>query len=209
MSKEALHNQILTLSPPKNQHDFVLYTDGAGWQDSFGASASLMESERYGHKIIRVASFHGQSTDRAEFEAMLNGMQSIMEVMNWTKPGIAEKLRKQLIKPSVYWMSDRESLVLSVYRDSTGQTLYKRRSQPDLWKRFEFYEERLAITPVYIPRDTNDKHNLCDRLASESRSVMKDYIDLLRENGVIPENIKHQKSYEKQMDISTQDFKEI
>lgn len=198
MSKEEIHHQIRTLSPSPREHDFVLYTDGAGWQDSFGASASLMESERYGHRIIRVASFHGQSTDRAEFEAMLNGLQSIMDAMSWTKPIKLEQLRNQLIKPSVYWVSDRESLVLSVYRDSTGKTVYKRRSQPDLWKRFEFYEEHLQVTPIYVPRDTDDKHNLCDRLASEARVLMKDYVDILTTNGVIPTNKKNE-----QLDIYT------
>lgn len=186
MSLEETHNKIRMLSPAEEDHDFVLYTDGAGYTDSYAASASIMTSDKYRiGRAVRVAAFNGQSTDRAEFEALLHGLQSIVDTMGWGSPGKIKDLQRRALKPSVCWYSDRESLVLAVYRDETGEPFYRRERQKDLWARLEFYETLFCITPMYIPRNSKPHHATADRLASECRILLKDYMGVITEDGAL------------------------
>lgn len=183
MSQEDIHAQIRSLYPARENHDFELYTDGAGWQDTYGAAAAYIVSGKHKIQDCRVTSYAGISTNRAEFEALLSGLQGILENMKWDTPKAIKNLKCLPRRPSVYWVSDRESLVLSVYKQPNGEPVYRRSSAPDLWCRFEFYERLFHITPIFIPRNSDIKQALCDRLAGEARVLMKEYIDILTLNG--------------------------
>lgn len=147
-----------------------MFTDGAGYQDGYGGSASLVTSAKHGKYFHRISAYTGTSTDRTEFMALIHGLQSIMEEMKWT-----DKLRlrsMELIPIQVLWYSDRESLVKSVNRE------YGRKAQPDLWAWFDWFERHFKVFGVHVKRETNHLQNLTDRLASEARILIKDY-DLL------------------------------
>lgn len=110
---------------------------------------------------------NGVSTDRAEFLGLLFGLHGLFEEMEWNS---SLKLRALENHPAlVVWFSDRESLVKSV----AGE--YRRRTQPDLWKQLEWYEQYLDLRPVHVHRDTVPWQNAADMLASESRVLIKDY----------------------------------
>ena len=176
---QKIHSQIRAQSPDPEAHDFTIYTDGSGYSDGYGGSASLMISDKYAKRELRVASFSNTSTDRAEFEGLLMGLQSIVECMGWGEPSELKTLKRLPRKPLVCWFSDRESIVLAIWRDENGDPVYKRRKQGDLWARFEFYEEIFDITPLLIGRNSVDEHAYVDRLASESRLLVKEYLEVI------------------------------
>jgi len=177
---QKIHRQIQASCPNKEAHDFVVYTDGSGYTDGYGGSASYMRSQKYDKQETRLASFSHTTTDRAEFEALLMGLQSILECMDWTSKSDIERLSSQPNKPTVIWFTDRESLVLSIWRNEDGETIFRRKKQKDLWARFEFYESVFDISPILIPRNSEDEHAFVDRLASESRLLVKEYLEIVK-----------------------------
>jgi hypothetical protein len=87
---------------------------------------------------------------------------------------------------TVYWVSDRESLVHQVARTNPhGGTPYRRHASPDLWARFEWYEPLFKITATHVPRDTHMWQKRNDRIASECRTLMKDYYTTLQLEGFV------------------------
>lgn len=177
---EKIHKQIRESCPSEEAHDFIIHTDGSGYVDGYGGSASYMVSKRYNRKETRVLSSSHTTVDRAEFEALLLGLQSIIDSMGWVNRGDINRLKDSPNKPTVMWFADRESLILSVWRDSDGRTICKRKKQADLWARFEFYEQLFDITPILIPRNSNSEHRFVDKLASESRMLVKEYYEVLQ-----------------------------
>lgn len=132
-----------------------------------------MTSAKYHKYFHRISSYTGTSTDRAEFLALLHGLDSILEEMKWK-----DKMRLQsmtVIPIKVLWFSDRESLVKSVNKE------YGRKAQPDLWSWFEWFERHFMIHGVHVKRETNHMQNMTDRLASEARILIKSYDQLAQE----------------------------
>lgn len=89
------------------------------------------------------------SVARAEFQALLDGLRIIDETcVEMTKA-------MRLFDTRIYWVADREDLVLSVARNLEKEnmpTLYGRKTNSDLWRAFSYYEERFQITPVHFPK---------------------------------------------------------
>jgi len=162
-----VHHQIQTAAPPATAHNFLLYTDGSGHQDKYGGSASLVIENATGERFTTSAANYGTTVSRAEFEGLLSGLQSILEYNG--------KLQD---RPTVAWYSDRESLVLAVHG------FYRRKAEPDLWARFQYYETLFSITPLFVPRSTDPLHDVVDRMASEGRIMMKEYIESVRLEGL-------------------------
>jgi hypothetical protein len=102
--------------------------------------------------------------DRQEFEALLCGLQAIIEMST-----------AQDDQHKVSWVTDRESLALSVWRKPDGQPFYGRKSCPDLWERFRWYENRMDITPFWGKRETHPLQSIPDRLSAEMRVVVKEW----------------------------------
>ncbi len=156
--------------------DFFLYTDGSGYQDGFGGSAALVISVRHNVWEVSFAAYKGTTVERAEFEALLLGLQTIMTAMKWETPFHCNQLER--IPATVKWISDRESLVKAVQRDAEGNPIYSRRSTPDLWARFAYYERLFRIEACFTKRETNTYHNIVDRFSSDARVLVKDYYEL-------------------------------
>lgn len=157
-------------------YDFFLFTDGSGHQDTYGGWASLVIGPRHNIVDARMAACKGTSVERAEFEALLMGLQAILDRTNSNGSGSLQRLERCPLK--VFWVSDRESLVLSVTRTPEGTTVYRRKASPDLWARFEWYEKHFSITARHTKRETIPHHNIVDRLASDARVLVKDYMEL-------------------------------
>ncbi len=156
--------------------DFVLHTDGSGYQDGFGGYACLVKSQRHNAHKVRMAGLSGTTVERAEFEGLLMGLQTIVEILDCDNVPGREGLRN--FPKTVLWISDRESLVKAVMRGVDGQPVFSRRSTPDLWVRFEFYEKLFKIFPRFTPRETRSPHQIVDRLASDGRLLIKNYLEL-------------------------------
>lgn len=160
----------------ENPADFFLFTDGSGHQDGYGGWSCLVLGPRFNIAHARMAACKGTTVERAEFEALLLGLQAILELTKMEGGAGIKHLERVPFR--VRWMSDRESLVLSVKRKPDGTTFYRRKASPDLWARFEWYEKLFVIDPHHVKRETNPHHNIVDRLASDARVLIKDYMEL-------------------------------
>jgi hypothetical protein len=150
---------------------WILLTDGSGHKDGYGGYASLALEHATGRMLECAGALKGTSTEAAEFLALLNGLGSIVEATGNTR-----KLEAQ--QPVVHWMTDRESLALAVWREN-GQPVYKRKSTPELWAMFAYYEPLFTIVPLFTPRATLPLHDRVDKVASECRIIIKDYYEIL------------------------------
>lgn len=181
-----IHQRIRGTSPTPEEHDFILWTDGSGYDLGFGGSASILLDNETGKREIRVSSASNQSTHRAEFEALLNGLQSVLEIRGWDTPAEKRRLDSTSVKPTICWFGDCESLILAVHiDDKTMEPTFRRRLNGDLWYRYSYYESAFSITPMHIERNSMPEHALADRLASESRMLIKDYLETLKVDNVI------------------------
>ena len=147
--------------------EYPVYTDGSGHKDGLGGAAYVLRMP--GPQLVsRVFASSRTSTARMEFEAILQALQEIVE-----HSGVLKDSRRG--KPSVWWVSDRQDLVLSCAR------LQGREANPDLWYWYGWYEGLLDIHPFYQGRAQTAMNRRADRLAGEGREMMKK----LREKGII------------------------
>lgn len=145
--------------------DYAMYTDGSGHADTYGGAGCLIIPAGY-TKGTRVAMARNHtSTARMEHEALLLGLEYICN---------ADKLHSRLTsyevvkKPTVFWLSDREDLVLSV------AGVYQRKHNLDLWHRVSWFERLVDIHPYYAPRASTEGNIQMDELAGACRRMAKD-----------------------------------
>lgn len=118
----------------------------------------------------------GVDVERAEFMALLEGLQLILQEANLADVKARAYLLLNPIR--LTWFSDRESLVHSVTRGDDGQPINKRTASADLWARFEFYEPMFRISAFHLPRNTNPNQAVADQISSDLRTLLKDYFEL-------------------------------
>lgn len=173
MSTKEFHQEISNTALAKVSHDIILTTDGAGYIDGYSGFGYHIEIPAQ-KVVFSACGFHSASSvARAEFTALLEGCEKILEIYPYGQ----EFLRR---KPAnVYFVSDREDLVLSVARKPNGDTYYGRKASQDLWARFAYYEQFLHFTAVFSPRNTQPNQQLVDHLASEMRILGKDALQYL------------------------------
>lgn len=82
-------------------------------------------------------------------------------------------------KPSVKILSDREDLVGSINQ------IYARKRNGDLWAQFSWYERIFLIKAQHVKRETNNTHDTADRVASEMRLVLWDYLNTQLDSKII------------------------
>lgn len=171
--------------PSKDQilwkaYDYVIFTDGSGYQDGYGGAASLIYSYKYllaDKPLIKVVADSVTTVDRMEFVALLNALQHI-------EAHHPEKLSKA-VRRRILWYCDREALVKSV----NGE--YKRKASKDLWHWFSYFEPYFNVSGVHLKRTTNPEHDKVDLLASDARTLIKDYMESVQFNA--PENLETQR----------------
>jgi ribonuclease HI len=152
-------------------YDYVLFSDGSGHQDGYSGWCAVVINQHDGSVMRTLGSVFPSSTNRAEFTALLEGLELIQTLIDNGKlksihPG----------RPRIHWYSDRESLVGSVSR-KWGE-FAGRSAEPDLWRRFEHYENRFVITATHIKRETDfADFEFADLHASSQRIVLKSYCE--------------------------------
>ena len=183
------HRQVAANYPQKPEHEFFILSDGSGYTDGFAGAAVIFYSPEHCFCDLRTIAWSGGDTERSEFEGLLAGLQGIMDHRKWNNGDAYQLLR--LKRPLVHWLTDRESLALAVARKPDGSTFYRRKSTPDLWARFEWYEAMFRITPHYESRNATPVFSLIDRMASDMREMMKRYAVAW------PQDLKWMSGYEK------------
>lgn len=163
--------------PPQADHNYFIVTDGAGYQDGYSGAAAVVMAPQERFMQTRYAGWIGSTVERAEFEALLMGLQCLIECLGDDTKGARARLEAE--RPRVHWTSDRESLVLAVARDSENEDkpFYRRESTPDLWARFAFYERLFRITPHHKGRNLGMLQRLVDVTSSDMRNLVGGYAD--------------------------------
>lgn len=114
-------------------------------------------------------------TGRAEFTAILSGLNALMDINGWR-----DNLKSLvLFKKNILIISDRQDLVGSI------NNYYGRKANGDLWSSFEWYEKFFKIEAVHVHRETVEMHKVADRVASELRMQLKAFEIVQKECGHI------------------------
>lgn len=171
-------------------HDFILTTDGSGTDVTrIGTgSAWVLRPQACQVPWTRMQGCCGSSfgsIQRAEFCALLEGLRALAVYMKLEdlddvrdfsekvcgeKPKSIEELRPEC-RARVWWVGDRENLVLQVARNQEHVPFYKRRTEPDLWYALYWYEHLFRITAVYRERNTCEDQIFVDALAGSTRAL--------------------------------------
>ena len=163
---------------PKDVH-YIIYSDGSGSTDHFGGYAAIAVTPSLDDHCYIASCGCATHTEvgRAEFMAVLNSLHSIFDVRGINKHSSAVEMCENLggRRIRVHIVSDREDLVGSI------NGMYSRKSNPDLWAQFAWYEQYMDITASHTKRETNPTQSLADKTASLMRCVLKDFVDMQSE----------------------------
>lgn len=192
-------------SPEPAEHDFILYTDGAGGPAGWGATAAVIQPISYDKETdsrIPQEAFcifsgsYGSTVQRQELTAFLDGIHAILTRQAiMIADGLMEssasayELSKQgplagLLGPdrvTVMWYTDRANLALSLLFDEAGEALNARSTERDLWLRWSAMARHVCVTPQWTARNLVDGQAACDTICTVSRALLKDNVDKLSE----------------------------
>lgn len=188
-AQQEMHRQILGRAGAQEDHDWILVTDGSGTDKTrigTGSAWVLRSSAiQIDDQDVCMSGWCGStfgSIQRAEHMALLEGLRAISVLMKLeTVAAIAdfagdddlrsvEQLPPQK-RPRVWWIGDRENLILQVARKPDGNTYYSRRTEPDLWYGMYWYEKLFNITAVYQPRNSTPDQVDVDARAGQTRAL--------------------------------------
>lgn len=172
---------IASIAPAPEEHDYVLYTDGSGHQDGWGAHASVAKFSATGEHIVRVSSNYGSTVQRNELSAMLDGLFAIADhqIRRVEKLGLREVPKNPWNafqcddRITVLWFTDRQNLAKALLFDEDSKPLNARNNERDLWLRYSAMAKHFCITPLQVPRNTVPAQALCDSLCDIARNAMK------------------------------------
>lgn len=161
-----------------DNYDFCLVTDGSGYLEHAGGWAAILTSSifpkcRY---VPSCGCCTHTETGRAEFLAILTGLHTIVELMEY-EASTQRLLDLEMIRPTVHILSDREDLVKSI----NGE--YNRNKNLDLWAQFSWYEQHFDITAEHSRRNVTPAQVQVDTIASTLRLVLIDYVQNQTDSG--------------------------
>lgn len=193
--QETCHEEVLRNAPSREQHLFELVTDGSGWDKDKAAIGSAWILQACPHvqdPELQKLKWRGCSgatagtVQRAELLALIGGLHALASAFDMLSlAGLRSYLGKPLAsveafpeanRPLVWWVSDRETIVLQMARRSDGTTYYERNKDMDLWCQLYWYERIFRVTPVYLSRNTTDAQKAVDEQAGNMREIFKEIV---------------------------------
>lgn len=164
-----------TKSSQESNTDFIIYTDGSSHTDKIGGFGAIVVSTKYPQAAyIPVAgACTNIGTDRAEFMAVLSGLWSIVDTMGWDRTKYILTLKEE--QPSILVYTDREDLAGSI------NGVFRRHRNQDLWNQFIWFESHFNIKAKHVKRETVSVQSSADKIASEMRIVLKEFINVQTE----------------------------
>lgn len=178
---------LARIMPHAEEHDYVIYTDGAGCSKGWGANAAVIycvESKTYD---IRISANYGQTVQRNELSAMLDGLFAAVEhkVATFDTSLLDEPPANPLHmlsgndRVTVLWYTDRQNLAKSLLFNESGSPLNKRSNERDLWMRYTALAKHVCITPMHTARNTVPLQGLCDTLCGIARAALMSAVPLI------------------------------
>jgi hypothetical protein len=142
--------------------DFCVYTDGSGHADGYGGSAALVVSKDPPAVKRLVRAENGCSVARAEMSALLMGLHHICTLSGVVRPSQLKGKR-----PTVFWLSDRLDLVMTV------AGVFEAQSNLDLWHHYRWYAQLLDVHAFHTKRMQHIYNAYTDELAGHARVLVK------------------------------------
>jgi len=175
------HKKILqALAEDQTPVQWTAWTDGSGHTDGYGGygAVTIRWASDGAPSVLKHASgaLCGTTVNRAELTGLLEALELIHQhELQLKSAGLSCYPNLPVV---VKWYSDRENLVLSCVQNKvTGEPYYSRRTDADLWARYEWYSKKIHVRPVHIDRNSMQMQAQCDYVASHGRRA---YIKWLR-----------------------------
>lgn len=172
---------LVSIAPRPEEHDYVLYTDGSGHENGWGAHASVAKCNAEPGHILRCTGNYGSTVQRNELSAFLDGLQAIADhalrrVMRLALREVAPKNPWNTFlgddRITVMWFTDRQNLAKALLYDEWQRPLNGRNNERDLWMRYTAMAKHFCVTPLQVPRNTVRAQAVCDELCSVARDAL-------------------------------------
>ncbi len=182
---------LARLAPTPEEHDYVLYTDGSGHQNGWGAYAAVARYNTDLNHLLRVAGNYGSSVQRNELTALLEGLFAIADHqlrrviqlgLREVSPGNPWNTFAGEDRITVLWFTDRENLAKALVYDDDMRPLNKRARERDLWMRYSAMAKHFCITPMLVPRNEVPAQAVCDALCTVARDAMLGALEFFTAN---------------------------
>lgn len=190
LSPEEAHLEIRRRHPdPFLNSDYTIFSDGSGCEDPYSGGAAFVTARKpptfigWTSRACYATQVYN-NVERIEFEAFLAGLQFILDRTGCHSGIMLDRMRAK--PPSVAWITDRESLALSLWRPEGKDTFYARKASPDLWCRFAYYEQYFRVIPLFFKRGTVAMHTEADRMSDQMRSLIKEWVAIQLQNEAPP-----------------------
>lgn len=202
--------------PHPLQHDYVLYTDGSGCVNGWGAQAAIIEAvagddgvRRVYDTDLRITGTYGSTVNRSELSAFIDGVHAILTHRLSAVAGLDadEALEKPVGGPlaafqgsdrvTIMWHTDRQNLAKSLLFGVDGLPLCARSRDRDLWMRYSTMARHVCVSPLCADRNTVDYQKTADHLCSIARLAMLNAKEafISATSGIIKDQIwKHPKN---------------
>lgn len=172
--------------PPLQQHDYALYTDGSGCTSGWGASCAiceelLPEGDGHGWRDVVVGAYYGQTVNRCELTAFIDGVaaivrrhiQALQDVAPPDTPKVGMKDLVGELRPTIMWFTDRKSISDCLLFDEHNVSYGSRTSDADLWLRWSLFARHVCISPRHDQRNVVPLQGVADSICSISRTALK------------------------------------
>lgn len=172
---------LAAIAPLPEEHDYVLYTDGSGHSQGWGAYAAIAKYSPTGEHIIRASGNYGSTVQRNELSAFLDGMHAIADhqLRRVIQLGLREVAPKNAWNTfvgddriTVLWYTDRQNLAKALLYDEDQRPLNGRNNERDLWLRYSSMSKHFCVTPFQVPRNSVPAQAVCDEMCTIARSAM-------------------------------------
>lgn len=172
---QSVHCQ--TALPSSADYDFLVVSDGSGWEDGFGGFGVVVIAPKYFVYESAIGAGTHTTVWRTEFLAILAGLRILIDKCDLEHTYKLEQLMRN--KPRVCIRSDSESLVNAINNP------LQRKKNKDLWMQFSWYEQLFSFSTEHIKRDTRETHKAADTIASGARMALLDFYKKQKEVGTI------------------------
>lgn len=179
--EEKPFDALARIAPLPEEHDYVLYTDGSGHENGWGAYAAVAKHSADPDHILRVSGNYGSTVQRNELSAMLDGLHAIADhqlrrVMRLALREVHPKNAWSTFtgddRITVMWFTDRQNLAKALLFDEWMRPLNGRNSERDLWMRYTAMAKHFCITPMHVPRNVIPAQAVCDELCEVARDAL-------------------------------------
>lgn len=164
-------------------HDFVLYTDGSGCVNGWGAYAAMYEemagddNRTVTNRDLRIGGTYGYTVQRCEMTAMLDGVHAIVSRVLARSAAEDDKLHlSDLVldrRVTICWFTDRLNIARSLLFGESGMPLDARLKERDLWLRYSAFAKHVCVTPRPMPRNDVVAQEKMDALCGIARESIK------------------------------------